>query len=154
MVPMQIESVSPECIDSMAPFSAKIEEVPDEDMYIPTETSPIFNTKEDIWNNYELPVTDVSTYYLHNEDILIEYSMDGSEMHIVENVSFDTPLMKDGTSKAELKQSPSMKFSNKAQQFAVAGAHSKVEQKKKSFEELVPGYLHDFADIFAKDGLN
>jgi hypothetical protein len=25
---------------------------------------------------------------------------------------------------------------------------------KKPFEELVPSYLHDFADIFAKDGLN
>jgi hypothetical protein len=29
-----------------------------------------------------------------------------------------------------------------------------VEQKKKPFEELVPSYLHDFCDIFAKDGLN
>jgi hypothetical protein len=47
-----------------------------------------------------------------------------------------------------------MKFSNKAQQFAIAGAHSEVEQKKKSFEELVPGYLHDFRNIFTKDSLN
>jgi hypothetical protein len=45
----------------------------------------------------------------------------------------------------------SPKTSNKAQQFSLA---ANTEQKKKSFEELVPEYLHDFADIFAKDGLN
>jgi hypothetical protein len=146
--------VTPERIDSTALFSAKIKEIPDEDPHIPMETSPIFNTKEDIWNNYELPVTDVSTYSLHDEDVLIEYLMDGSEMRLIENLSFDTLLTRDGTSKIKQKQSPSMKFSNKAQQFAVTGAHSEIEQKKKFFEELVPDYLHDFADIFAKDGLN
>jgi hypothetical protein len=46
------------------------------------------------------------------------------------------------------------KFSNKAQQFAMAGAHREAEQKKKSFEELVPSYLHDFTNIFATDMLN
>jgi hypothetical protein len=120
-VPMQIKPVTPECIDSMASFSAKIKEITDEDAHIPMETSPVFDTKEDIWNNYELPVTDVSTYLLHDEDVLIEYSMDGTEMRIIENVSFDTPLTKDGTSKAEQKQSSPMKFSNKAQQLAVLG---------------------------------
>jgi hypothetical protein len=50
-VPMQVEPVSPEHIDSMTPFSMKIEEIPDEEAHIPTESSPIFNTKEDIWNN-------------------------------------------------------------------------------------------------------
>jgi len=69
-------------------------------------------------------------------------------MWLIKNVSLDSPLTKDGTSKNE------MKFGNKAQQFAIVGAHSEVEQKKKSFEELVPNYLHDFRDIFAKDGLN
>jgi hypothetical protein len=69
-------------------------------------------------------------------------------MRLIENVSLNTPLTKDGTSKNK------MKFSNKAQQFAIAGVHSEIEQKKKPFEELVPGYLHDFCDIFAKDGLN
>jgi hypothetical protein len=145
---MQVKSVSPECVDSTAPFSAKIKEIPDEDAFIPAENSPVFNTKEDIWNNYELPVTDIMTYQLHDEDVLIEYSTGRTEMCIIENISFNTPLMKDGTSKNE------MKFSNKVQQFAVVGVHSKVEQKKKPFEELVPDYLHDFRDIFAKDGLN
>jgi hypothetical protein len=152
MVPIRIKPVEPEHIDSMAPFAAKIEEIPDEDTHIPNETSPVFNTKEDIWDDYKPPVTDVSTYYLHDEDVLIEYHPDRTEMRVIENVSFDTPLTCDGTSKAEQKQSSLMKFSNKAQQFTITRAHGKVEQKKKSFEELVPGYLHDFVDIFAKDG--
>jgi hypothetical protein len=148
MILMQVESVSPERVDSMTPFSVKLEEIPDEDAFIPADTTPVFDTKEDIWDNYEPMVTDIATYQLHDEDVLIEYSADGMEMRLIENVSFDIPLTKDGTSKNE------MKFSNKAQQFAVTGVHSEIEQKKKPFEELVPGYLHDFCDIFAKDGLN
>ncbi|KAG2062730.1 hypothetical protein BDR04DRAFT_1164723 [Suillus decipiens] len=48
-------------------------------------------------------------------------------------------------------QNPSFysKFSNKAQEFTT---HKK--EKKKSFEELVLSYLHDFHDIFMKEGLN
>jgi hypothetical protein len=148
MVPTKVEPVTPERIDSTTYPSASIEEIPNEEMTVPEETAPIFDTKEDIWGNYESMVTDITTYQLRNEDILIEYSEDGMEMHLIENVSLDSPLTKDGTSKNEIK------FSNKAQQFAIAGAHSEVEQKRKSFEELVPGYLHDFHDIFAKDGLN
>jgi len=147
-IPMQVESVKPERIDSTAHFTAKIKEIPDEETFIPAETAPIFDTKEDIWDNYEPMVTDIDTYQLHNEDVLIEYSENGTEMCLIENMSFDMPLTKDGTSKNE------MKFSNKAQQFAVAGVHSEVEKKNKPFEELVPDYLHDFHDIFAKDGLN
>ena len=41
------------------------------------------------------------------------------------------------------------KTSNKAQEFALAGEQ---EKKKKTFEELVPEYLHDFTDVFADDG--
>jgi hypothetical protein len=144
----KVEPVTPGRIDSTTYPSASIKEIPDEEMTVPEETAPVFDTKEDIWGNYEPMVTDITTYQLQDEDVLIEYLEDGTEMHLIENVSLDSPLTKDGTSKNE------MKFSNKAQQFAIAGAHSKVEQKKKSFEELVPGYLHDFRDIFAKDGLN
>jgi hypothetical protein len=142
------ELVKPEHVDSTAPFTAKIEEIPDEETFIPTETAPVFDTKEDIWDNYKPMVTDIATYQLCDEDVLIEYSAEGTEMRLIENVSFDTLLTKDGTSKNE------MKFSNKAQQFAATGVHSEIEQKKKSFEELVPSYLHDFRNIFAKDGLN
>jgi hypothetical protein len=144
----KVEPVPPERIDSMTYPSASIEEIPDEEMIVPKETAPVFDTKEDIWGNYEPMVTNITTYQLQDEDVLIEYSEDRTEMRLIENVSFDSPLTKDGTSKNE------MKFSNRAQQFAIAGAHSEVEQKKKPFEELVPSYLHDFCDIFAKDGLN
>jgi hypothetical protein len=125
-----------------------IKEIPEEEMTVPEETAPIFDTKEDIWGNYEPMVTDTTTYQLWDEDVLIEYLEDGMEMRLIENVFLNSPLTKDGTSKNK------MKFSNKAQQFAIAGAHSVVEQKKKLFKELVPSYLHDFRDIFAKDGLN
>jgi hypothetical protein len=147
-VPTKVESVTPECIDSTTYPSASIEEIPDEEMTIPEEMAPIFDTKEDIWGNYEPMVTNITTYQIQDEDILIEYLADGTEMRLIKNVSFDSPLTKGGTSKNE------MKFSNKAQQFTIAGARSEVEQNKKSFKELVPGYLHDFCDIFAKDGLN
>jgi hypothetical protein len=132
----------------MAYPSASIEEILDEDMIVPEETAPIFNTKEDIWGNYEPMVADIATYQLRDEDVLIEYSADGTEMRLIENISLNSPLTRDGTSKNKIK------FSNKAQQFAIAGARSEVEQKKKLFEELVPDYLHDFHDIFAKDGFN
>jgi hypothetical protein len=144
----KVEPVTPEHIDSMTYPSASIEEIPDEEMTVPEETAPVFDTKEDIWGNYESMVTNITTYQLQDEDVLIEYSEDRMEMRLIENVSLDSPLTKDGTSKNE------MKFSNKAQQFTITRAHSEVEQKRKSFEELVPGYLHDFRDIFAKDSLN
>jgi hypothetical protein len=147
-IPTHVESVTPECIDSMTYPSASIEEIPDEEMTVPEETAPVFDTKEDIWGNYEPMVTDITTYQLWDKDVLIEYSTDGTKMRLIENVSLDSPLTKDGTSKNK------MKFSNKSQQFTIARAHSEVEQKKKLFEELVPSYLHDFHDIFAKDGLN
>jgi hypothetical protein len=42
-------------------------------------------------------------------------------------------------------------MSNKVQEFALKDAQEKI---KKTFEELVPDYLYDFTDIFAKDSLN
>jgi hypothetical protein len=130
-----------------------------------------FNTPWDIWmdeNQFALPVTDVSTFELSEDEVLVEYSSDGSSVWLIENLSFNSPLTKDGTSAAEIcrmirvtplwnnwilstsKDEP-QKLSNKAQEFAVAGEQ---EKKKKNFEELVSSYLHDYADIFADDGLN
>jgi hypothetical protein len=60
----QVKSVKPECIDSTAPFTVKIKEIPDEETFIPAETAPVFDTKEDIWNNYEPMVTNIATYQL------------------------------------------------------------------------------------------
>jgi hypothetical protein len=116
--------VTPERIDSTTCPSASIEEIPNEEMTVPEEMAPIFDTKEDIWENYEPMVTDIVTYQLWDEDVLIEYSADGMEMHLIKNVSLNSPLTKDGTSKNE------MKFSNKAQQFAIAGAHGEIKQKR------------------------
>jgi hypothetical protein len=42
-------------------------------------------------------------------------------------------------------------MSNKAQKFALKDAQ---EKKKKTFGELVPDYLHNFTDVFTKEGLN
>jgi hypothetical protein len=90
-----IKSVKPEHIDSMIPLTTSIEEVPDEEepalAPIPDETSKTFDTK-DIWDNFEPSISDVSTYLLHDNDVLIEYQTNGSEMCIINNMSFDTPL--------------------------------------------------------------
>jgi hypothetical protein len=64
MIPMQAKSVKPERIDSTAHFTAKIKEIPDEETFIPAETAPVFDTKEDIWGNYKPMVTDITTYKL------------------------------------------------------------------------------------------
>jgi hypothetical protein len=40
-IPTQVKSVKPECIDSTAPFTAKIKEIPDEETFIPAETAPV-----------------------------------------------------------------------------------------------------------------
>jgi len=61
-VPTKVELVSPERIDSTTYPSVSIEEIPDEEMTVPEETAPVFDTKEDIWGNYEPMVTDITTY--------------------------------------------------------------------------------------------
>jgi hypothetical protein len=64
-IPTPIKSVKPEHIDSMISLFASIEEIPDEEESvppsIPNETLKIFDTKEDIWENYELPIINVSS---------------------------------------------------------------------------------------------
>jgi hypothetical protein len=49
------------------------------------------------------------------------------------------------------KEDEYLKMSNKAQEFALKNTQ---EKKKKTFEELVPDYLHDFTDVFTKDSLS
>src|SRR6267154_208748 len=116
-----------------------------------------------------LRVDDVATYPIADDEVLLEYLADGTSVRLIENFDFaDIPLTRDGTSAKEIRRiakitplrntwvlagSPieeNQKTSNKAQEFAT----SEREKKKKSFEELVPKYLHDYADIFAKDGLD
>jgi hypothetical protein len=67
-IPVPAGSVKPERIDSTVPLMASIEEVPDEERLIPIsiphETLPVFDTKENIWENFEPPVHDISAYLL------------------------------------------------------------------------------------------
>jgi hypothetical protein len=100
----KVKSVKPEHIDFTVLPPPTIEEILDEESipsHIPDETAPVFDTKEDIWNSYEPMVTDVSTYLLSDEDVLIEYAPDATVMCIIENVSFNAPLTQDETLKRE-----------------------------------------------------
>jgi hypothetical protein len=162
-------SLTPEKVStSTKPFRATIEEIDDEEtpslLPIPDDDNETFDEKHDVWINqldehFTPAVSSIAEYALLDEEFLVEYSIDSDELRVIENTSMDTPLMKDGTSFSEQKTmvtplprpAESPKTSNKAQQFALA---TNAEQKKKSFKELVSEYLHDFANIFAEDGLN
>jgi hypothetical protein len=93
------------------------------------------DTKEDIWVGQMAPkVEELATYPLQDDEILIEYAPDGTTVQLIENLSFNTPLTCDGTSKKEqMKKTPFplrniwilaaqgeeyTKMSNKAQEFA------------------------------------
>ncbi|KAG2343093.1 hypothetical protein BDR05DRAFT_1000403 [Suillus weaverae] len=135
------------------------------------EPFPQLDTKEDVWDDtFARKVEDPATYSINDDEILIEYAPDGSSITLFKNLSFDSPLTQDGTSASEIwrtaaiqplrnswifmrktEEEEYLKTSNKAQEFALKDTQ---EKKKKTFEELVPEYLHDFTDVFAKDGLN
>jgi len=139
----------------------------------PDDESLQYNTMEDVWDDSSMftrKVEDPITYPINDDEVLIEYAQDGSSVTLHENLSFNSPLTWDGTSASEIQQTAALrplrnswiyawkteedeylKTSNKAQEFALKDAQ---EKKKKTFEELVPDYLHDFTDVFAKDGLN
>jgi hypothetical protein len=136
----------------------------DDDEEMIAENDERFDTTHDVWidrlsESFAPAVINAMEYPLTDDEFLVEYAHDITEIQTFENASMDTPLTKDGISLAEQKTlvtplsrpTEYMKIGNKAQQFALA---ANAEQKKKSFEELVPEYLHDFADVFAKDGLN
>jgi hypothetical protein len=139
----------------------------------PDDELPQYDTMEDVWNDSSMfarKVEDPVTYPINDDEVLIEYTQDGSSVTLHENLSFDSPLTHDGTSASEIRRTAALrplrnswiyarkteedeylKTSNKAQEFALKDAQ---EKKKKTFEELVPDYLHDFTDVFTKDGLN
>lgn len=116
--------------------------------------------KQDIWINqleeyFSPAVNSIVKYALQDNEFLVKYAANSTEIQVIKDVSMDTPLMKDGTSIIEQKNTVSplpwptkyVKTSNKAQQLALA---ANIEQKKKLFKELVPEYLHDFDDILQK----
>jgi hypothetical protein len=66
---------------------------------------PQYETKDDVWDDiptskplFALKVDDVATYQINDDEILIEYTTDGSNITLFENLSLDTPLTCDGTS--------------------------------------------------------
>jgi hypothetical protein len=127
---------------------------------------------EDVWDDTSMfarKVDDPVTYPINDDEVLIEYTQDGSSVTLHENLSFDSHLTRDGTSASKIQRTAALrplrnswiyaqkteedeylKTSNKVQEFALKDA----QEKKKTFEELVPDYLHDFTDVFAKDILN
>jgi hypothetical protein len=139
----------------------------------PDDEPPQYDTMEDVWDDSSMfarKVEDPVTYPINDDEVLIEYTQDGTSVTLHENLSFDSPLTRDGTSASEIRRTAALrplrnswiyarkteedeyqKTSNKAQEFALKDAQ---EKKKKTFEELVPDYLHNFADVFAKDSLN
>jgi len=131
-----------------------------------------FDTSEDVWvgaTQFAAEVEDPAIFPLSDDEVLIEYASDGSTVRLIENLSFhNRPLTRDGTSAAEIRRAARdspfrntwclaashdelTKTSNKAQEFALAGEQAK---KKKTFEELVPEFLHEYREVFADDGLS
>src|SRR3984957_12511608 len=84
-------------------LSASIEEIPDKEepvpSLIPTEDDDQFDTMHDVWHAPE--VREISSYELGEGEFLVEYDTDGISMRIIEEVSMDTPLTRDGTSRLE-----------------------------------------------------
>jgi hypothetical protein len=67
-----------------------------------------YETKDDVWDDvptnptFALKVEDIATYQINDDEVLIEYAQDGSNITIFENLSLDTPLTRDGTSRTEI----------------------------------------------------
>jgi hypothetical protein len=74
----------------------------------PSENLPDMGTKEDVWVGQMAPrVEELATYPLQDNKILIEYTPDGTNICLIENLLFNTPLTRDGTSKKEqMKKTP------------------------------------------------
>jgi hypothetical protein len=74
----------------------------------PLENFPNMDTKEDVWVGHMAPkVEELATYPLQDDEILIEYALDRTTVRLIKNLSFNTPLTCDGTSKKEqMKKNP------------------------------------------------
>src|SRR6267154_2534780 len=108
---------------------------------IPTSV-PEFDATNDMWVGEvacTLRVDDIATYPIADDEVLLEYSADGTSVRLIENFDFaDIPLTRDGTSAKEIRRvakttplrntwvlagSPiedNQKTSNKAQEFATS----------------------------------
>jgi hypothetical protein len=62
---------------------------------------------EDVWDDSSMfarKVENPVTYPINDNEILIKYTQDGSSVTLHENLSFDSPLTRDGTSASEIRQ--------------------------------------------------
>ena len=73
---------------------------------IPTSI-PEFDATNDTWVGEiacALRVDDIATYPLSNNEVLLEYSADGTSVRLIENFDFaDIPLTRDSTSAKEIR---------------------------------------------------
>jgi hypothetical protein len=72
----------------------------------PDDELPQYDTMEDVWNDtsvFARKVEDPVTYPINDDEVLIEYTQDGSSITPHENLSFDSPLTCNGTSASEIR---------------------------------------------------
>jgi hypothetical protein len=71
----------------------------------PDDEPPQYDTMEDVWDDpsmFARKVDDPVTYPINDDEVLIEYALDGSSITLHENLSFDSPLTQDSTSASEI----------------------------------------------------
>jgi hypothetical protein len=72
----------------------------------PDDEPPQYDTMEDVWDNSSMfarKVEDPVTYPINDDEVLIEYTQDGTSVTLHENLSFNSPLTCDGTSASEIR---------------------------------------------------
>jgi hypothetical protein len=71
----------------------------------PDNKPPQYDTMEDVWDDSSMftrKVEDPVTYPINDDEVLIEYTQDGSSITLHKNLSFNSPLTCDGTSASEI----------------------------------------------------
>jgi hypothetical protein len=71
----------------------------------PDDEPPQYDTMEDVWDDSSMftrKVDDPVTYPINDDEVLIEYTQDGSSVTLHENLSFNSPLTRDGTSASKI----------------------------------------------------
>jgi hypothetical protein len=67
---------------------------------------------EDVWDDSSMfarKVENPVTYPINDDEVLIEYAQDGSSITLHENLSFDSPLTRDGTSASEIRRTAALR---------------------------------------------
>jgi hypothetical protein len=67
---------------------------------------------EDVWDDpsmFARKVEDPVTYPINNNEVLIEYTQDGSSVTLHKNLSFNSPPTRDGTSASEIRRTAALR---------------------------------------------